>query len=168
MDDETNRLDSNNEESFVGITALKQLIQSVFPTDSMPATKDLIEDPRLGEEIFLHTFGGHEWDDVPAERVAWDYDVLPLLTPSAYRYYLPAYLMAALDYRPGDMLLPSLLFFLTPPLEKNVRYQHFLGQVHGLSHEQRFVIRSFIEFVIAFFNVPDDADQIAKLRVYWG
>lgn len=42
------------------------------------------------------SFRGVRWQDAPRALVIENHDKLPLLTPSAHQYYLPAYLLLAL------------------------------------------------------------------------
>ena len=67
-------------------------------------------------ESLMQSFGGIEdWHDIPRCTLEYCCGELPLLSPEAFRFCLPAYLMASLDEvdAPGD-LTQFLVFKLVP------------------------------------------------------
>ena len=65
-------------------------------------------------------FKGKEWASISPREVRAHADALPLLTPSAFRYYFPAYLLACIDARELiDVAWDSVIFNLTPPKRRD-------------------------------------------------
>lgn len=69
-------------------------------------------------------FKGKRWQDYADRPLALvgppNRDALPLLTPQAFRYYLPLALLAAVDlYKEADILTDSIIFALLPEQTKS-------------------------------------------------
>ncbi len=73
------------------LRALRQRIRDAFA--EVPAPSDDAYARRL--------FEGRRWKELRGARVDAAYDELPQLGPDAFRYYLPAYLLRALDALDG-------------------------------------------------------------------
>jgi hypothetical protein len=58
-------------------------------------------------------FEGRRWSDVPIETIRAHNDSLPLLTPEAYVFLIPAYLTAAVREPLAD-IAPMVLYSLQP------------------------------------------------------
>lgn len=69
----------------------------------------------LGHEV--ESFRGYTWQDIPIDILILRRDELHYLTPEAFAYFLPAFLIAILlNSNEVDSLHPNLLFFyLVPP-----------------------------------------------------
>lgn len=151
------------------LSTVKHSIERVFPLEGQPERTEVIEKPRLSELPFIDDVGGKRWNEITLETLVKYHDIPPILSPTAFRYLLPAFMTATLNYETND-LLPSLLFYLTPPRKTDHNYSFYVDQMQGLSLEQRVVIRSYIELTIHLFNEPDamlEKNQIKRLRSYW-
>src|SRR5262245_23332260 len=58
-------------------------------------------------------FEGRRWNEVPIESIRDHHDSLPLLTPEAYVFFIPAYLIAAVR-EPLGQIAPMVLYSLQP------------------------------------------------------
>jgi hypothetical protein len=96
-------------------------------------------------------FRGRHWRDVPLATLKRESSGLFFMTPAAYRFYLPAYLIAAIRaYDETDTLPGSVVFSLTAaPAEDPGRAESFRARVADLTPSQRDAIRSFLEFLAA-------------------
>jgi hypothetical protein len=90
---------------------------------------------------------------------------LPLLTPEAFRFFIPAYLHVSV-VRPDevDVIPENLVSDLTPPLQEGESAERFRTVVSGFTPEQMQVIRAFMRY---WFNqIPPkyliDSDRRAK------
>src|SRR4051812_4881607 len=108
---------------------LENLITSAFPDVDPP--KEVVAgggpfDPEA-EEV-ARAFDGKRWAQVTPELVRENKDALPLLTPEAFYYYFPAYMLACVRARDlVDTAWDSAIFNLTPPSNRNDKqWQRFL------------------------------------------
>lgn len=117
-------------------------------------------------------FHGKHWSsltDVAALR--YNSAALSLFTPEAFRFYLPAYLRAALtDPRTADIILDGLEYHLTPPETEGAEAEawlskfgethmdYFLRRVSGFTPDQKLAIKAYLEnsFVHSWINTSQE------------
>jgi hypothetical protein len=91
---------------------------------------DLIE--HACEECFAlrDAFAGRRWTDIPTAQVHEHYSELPLFSPIAHRYYLPAFMIAATDRtcRSDLPILDMVIYDLCPQHREDERYSVRFGQ----------------------------------------
>ena len=83
--------------------SLQESITNAFSARTRPDDHDLgaadgIQQPRNDPESFalIEAFRGLPWQAVDANMVRTFKDALPLFTPAAFAYYVPAYMLACL------------------------------------------------------------------------
>lgn len=102
---------------------LPESITRAFSARARPDDRDLVAadvDQRPGrnpESLALaQAFRGLPWQTVNADMVRTFKDALPLFTPAAFAYYLPAYMLACLKAPDEvDTAFDGVIFNLTPP-----------------------------------------------------
>ncbi len=78
------------------------------------------------------SFAERQWPEIPADDIDAHHDSLPLLTPEAYREFLPAYMIRGLE-RPDDPCGPNdVLEFTTYSRLPDNASQWWLARVGGL------------------------------------
>jgi hypothetical protein len=93
-------------------------------------------------------FAGKRWTEVTSDMVRVHSQALPLLTPSAFRHYLPAYIMATIDAPDSEALRDFVVFNLAPPRRPTGRNADFFQARAGqFSTAEREAIRSFLELM---------------------
>ncbi|RKH49680.1 hypothetical protein D7X55_02740 [Corallococcus sp. AB049A] len=147
--------------------ALRRRIEHAFSGVPRPE-KERIAYARGAWETpeLVRDFGGRHWKDVPIEKVRDHAAHLPLFSPEALAYYLPAYLNAALvDLDVRDFLLSALT--ISNEAQPDLR-AFFLRRFDRLSPLQKDAIRMFL------IRMRDaEASPIAKrhwsqaLETYW-
>jgi hypothetical protein len=86
--------------------------------------------------------GGLHWTEVTPPHVSKVRQALPLLLPAAFRHYLPAFMICAIDDREAvDTMWLSLILQLKPR-----RGADFEAHVQGFSEEQSRAIATFLEW----------------------
>ncbi len=88
---------------------LADRIAAAFYTDSPPPERIVVH--RCGEcERLSLDFADKKWTELSQDVLEHHHDSIPLLSPEAFAYYLPAYLLFAAKEpnRMGEMLLYSL------------------------------------------------------------
>lgn len=101
------------------IEQLRAIITSAFaeaphPGDAALVTGDVSYDPEY--RAVAHAFSGKHWCELSRDFIREHRDALPLLGPSAFRFFLPAYLLACLEDEPDLDTAPSnVVSSLSPP-----------------------------------------------------
>ena len=87
---------------------LKQLICAAFPAgrlhDLTVALHACPECDRVNDD-----FRGKRWTEVDAPTIEYHFDSLPLLSPDAFRHYVPAYMVYAIDH-PDSTIAEFLMY----------------------------------------------------------
>lgn len=128
---------------------LRRLIETAFAEGNYPGDTRLVYD-NTGRHLECNevaaAFRGKHWREVPLETLRRRADAIFFLTPEAYRFYLPAYLLAAVShYDQADSIPDSVVFSLTPPSDSR-DVENYRQTVEGLTASQRLAIRRFLEF----------------------
>lgn len=131
---------------------VKTKILEAFSTTSYPGDENLVADgsgydPECRE--IASAFVGKDWRKISVETLRIYAEALPLFTPVAFQYYLPAYMIGCVDsYYGVDVALDSVLFNLTPPEDRSGwEWDHFWARVKLFSEREREAIRSFLELM---------------------
>ncbi|WP_425389086.1 DUF6714 family protein [Cylindrospermum stagnale] len=94
-------------------------------------------------------FRGKDWKKIPLETLRYNADSLFFFTPQAYRFYLPAYLLASIQfYREADIITNNFVHSLTAPEEQGSEMKRFFFRVSFFSLTQKSAIRSFLKFLL--------------------
>jgi hypothetical protein len=145
---------------------LRRSISSVFPDSPPPAATEISPLDEMDGEKMRAGLAGLSWRDAPDDvvhQIQWD---LHAFRPAAFRYYLPALMLAALAHPEWD-LAGALVFHLTPAvslLRSRVAWR--FERIHGFSQPQCAAIRTFLEFVRAVDEVEEEMVASALDR-YW-
>ena len=132
--------------------AVKMRILEAFRLTPYPADDDLVTDQSGHDPESMEiasAFKGKDWKDVSMEMLHEHADSLPLFTPTAFRYYLPAYMIGCIDsYYDLDVTLDGVLFNLTPPKERSGQeWDFFWARAQVFNEQEREAIRSFLELM---------------------
>jgi hypothetical protein len=100
-------------------------------------------------------FEGRQWNQVPIEAISDHQNSLPLLTPEAYVFLLPAYLSAAVR-EPLGQIAPNVLYSLRPSAKR---------RECPLTEHQRTVVLEVAEWLAARESWGVEMDRVRK---YWG
>jgi len=154
---------------------LVSIITEAFPVTPVPPADGLIEH-YMGEEA-ARFLGGRQWCDVIEDlwTVNRDGETLISLSPTAFSYYLPAYLLATLEHQGSEWFVGFLLSALYPPewmgpaaLEKWQRRMNMLNPL------QRNAVRQVLEYLVDNPSVDgaSEVQDVSQLRMalanYWG
>ena len=96
-------------------------------------------------------FKGRHWKEIPLELLRYHSEALFFFTPEAYRFYLPAYLIAgSLHYPDADRIPDSIVFSLLPPSDpQSIKIYGEIAETRlkCLTQAQRKAVKSFLQFV---------------------
>lgn len=97
------------------------------------------------KEEFSHY---ENWQDVPRELLLQERDALPLFAPRGFRFYLPAYMLFALeDYEGADMIPESIVHSLTLPDAGTELYEFVRERLVLFNEGQRKAVLHFLEYL---------------------
>lgn len=151
--------------------AIKKQIEDAFSDTPKPDDASIGYNPDDWESAELAlAFKGRHWQDItPAEL---QYHSSSFLSSEGFHYYLPAYLLAALD--DYGSLLQKTVFGLGPPNESSPRAKDVwawqLERFERLSSAQKRAVRVFLEYArdeCTSDFIQGDAPRLALER-YWG
>jgi hypothetical protein len=143
-----------------------------YPGDEGIVSKHIMNGHELHDperRAIAEVFKGLHWSAVSHETLMRNQDSLSFFTPDGLRFFLPAYLMAALD-GVGDIRGFVVDFLRCPDrsLYQGELRAHFLGQVSSLSPGQRNAVKLVLEYLK---DSADDelfrGDVTAALERYW-
>jgi hypothetical protein len=120
-------------------------------------------------------FSGKAWQSLRPSLLEYWYDALPLFTPDALHYYLPAYLVLALKNpikycniweRTISNLCPPKQI---PPDEDNwlndfgeTQYEYFIHRMQGYTSEQKAAIANYLRY-----QQRDEPNQDFSSAIHW-
>ena len=160
--------------------AVRTKIMDAFADAPYPGDDNLVvnqsgQDPECRE--IAAAFVSKRWEDVSPDMLREHAQALPIFTPSAFRYYLPAYMIASIDPGPeGETLRDLATFNLTPPRSDRVwRSGFFDSRASQFTAAEKGAIRSFLEWVEASRRAAWETQgltpplsEIAAAIEYWG
>ncbi len=140
---------------FLGkVGRLSKVIDKAFAHVRYPGDTALVHPSYSGANAEVRGFQGKTWTSdwrrIPREVIEENYSSLLFLSPKALRFFLPAYMTCALTRGNGGRtsnVLSFTLYCLNPEVNEQAFLEHFLGQVQGLTAQQREAVRSFLELI---------------------
>jgi hypothetical protein len=150
---------------------LVRAIDDAFANTKYPGDDRLVYDTSGRHSECNQTaedFKGKQWTELSFGFLRAHCDSIFFLTPEAYRFYLPAYLLASvLRYREADVIPSNIVYSLTPPRE-GADTSIFRERAEYFDRNQRKAIKSFLEFLQAEHgsDFPFRDPEVA-LKKYW-
>lgn len=153
---------------------LEAFAHVAYPGDDHLVVNQTGSDPECNE--ILDAFRGKTWMEVSAQEVRRFAEALPLFTPAAFRYFLPAYMVACLDApQEADVAKDFLLFNLTPPRDTSGwEFRFFRARADGFGPAERAAIASFLSVMKqleaedwASAGRPVPTNNLERALAYW-
>lgn len=126
---------------------------------------DDLERKQIREEFSHYT----DWQDVPRELLWSERDALSFFEPSGFAFYLPAYMVFAVeDYEGGDSIPDSLVYALTLPDEGSELYEFVRERLALFNEEQGKAILHFLDYLDMYHaeDFPEDFEEISMRGWY--
>jgi hypothetical protein len=135
-----------------------------YPGDEHFAINSELYDPEVNE--LKDAFRGKPWTSVSAATVCRFKDALPLFTPEARHYYLPAYMIACIDaYVDADTAVQSVTSYLSPPAKPSGKnWDAFASRAALFSNAQKSAIGAFLEIMEQ--RDPGN-ERVLRARAFW-
>lgn len=109
------------------------------------------------------------WKDLLQDRdkLFRHYPSILFFTPLAFKFFLPAYLIMAIDFDESDMVGETLINTLAPKPHGLKSAQDLIEDVEVLTLNQKMVSKQFLQFIRDEY-LPDSDDIPAQaLNVFW-
>jgi hypothetical protein len=144
---------------------LTDLIQSAFAEVEYPGDSKLVYDnsgTHLECAEVEKEFKGKHWNVMPLEVLRRNSASIFFLSPEAYQFYLPAYLLCSiLHYAESDKIPDSIVFSLIPPIDAKVA-ELYRKRVQRFTPVQKRAIRSFLRFMKHHHQKDDPLGDIDR------
>ena len=130
---------------------LAQQIEAAFALAVYPGDDRLVDLYHSGDycedcAAVAVLFRGRDWRALAKDALVQNRDSLLLFRPEAYRFYLPAYLTAALKHwNDFDTFKSSIVVSLTPPNPQDGLDEFFSSRVSEFTPEQKAAILAFLK-----------------------
>jgi hypothetical protein len=156
------------ETSSLKLDELRQRILAAFPKNDPPLPENITSHPC--EECYgiRDDFRGVRWWAADDELIDENFDDLPLFTPEAYHYYLPAFLLRALDTFDPDNLVVQFCVYNLSPTKTPVDDPWYRARLNQFTSEQISVIAKFLVYIQEdekFYDYYADVER--GLRKFW-
>ncbi|MEO8610853.1 MAG: DUF6714 family protein [Chloroflexota bacterium] len=147
---------------------LARQVELAFDKSQYPGDDKIVAHPNTSISSHLPALlAGKHWKELTLEVIIQENLSLPLLTSEGFRFYLPAFLRAALLFPDQVDILPSNIFSsLTPPDEEEIQMRDFLNRVNEFTQEQIEAIKSFVKMYVAIESSYPDARR-DKAISFW-
>jgi len=146
---------------------LRKQIEDAFAEVAYPGDDQLVLDSsgyHLECNQVAAVLKGKHWKQVPLDLLRQI--ALAALTPEAYRFYLPAFLVAgSLHYDEADLIPDSVVFSLLPPSDPHDIVVY--GEIDKKRREiftpaQRAAVRAFLEFLKQYHAEDDPLGDVDR------
>lgn len=145
---------------------IRDEVEKAFKKEGAPDASQIVAS-LLPEPLQIRAFfAGKQWWDLTLEGVCDDYigdasACLTFMTPLGIDYYLPAYLLMAVErYEEGDVLTQSLAYRLSLYISKDATYR-----LSFLNIEKQKAIASVLQFL---WDEYEDEGAAEAIEDFWG
>lgn len=149
--------------------ALDQQVSSAFYGVARPKAGTLFAVRFAEEPEAEHVFGRKRWQDLTVRDLRDYAHTLSLMTPRAFRFILPAYLIAVLK-QPSelDTGCGSLCWTLALSADKSPHHRRYAHeQSSALTDAQRDVVREVLRFLAELWREDDPSEPLEALDSCW-
>jgi hypothetical protein len=121
-------------------------------------------------------FRGRHWREMPLDALSGYSSALTFLTPEAYRFYLPAYLLAVLRLSPAQLeqvpragdLDQDLLYSLMPATDTPDLWDYRHRRLDPLTPDQKSAVQAFLHWMYRERWGGELVEDEKSLLAYWG
>lgn len=144
-------------------------VEEAFAYVPYPGDDRLVRSPTFWEnDEILAAFQGKHWRDLSVQVMFEQRFSQPVISPEAYRFYLPAYLIAGLLHSDEtDTLWENVFYEFTPPSSsQSDQMERFHACIAPLSAHQKAVVRRYVELYVQIEGSLEDPGNDRAL-LFW-
>jgi hypothetical protein len=146
-------------------TNLIERVRAAFADNQYPGDEKLVYDNtgfHADVAESANSFRSQDWKTIPLDVLVSQRDSLSFLTPEAYHYFLPSFIIAILSHDEKlDVLRNNTVYSLYPPSSEEGFRKTFLSTVSNFSKEQKQVITDFLK---TYYEMKDYFDPNGELK----
>jgi hypothetical protein len=147
------------------IEQLRQTILATFPMADPPPHNEITSHPCDECAEVASDFSGVKWWSADPVLIDENFDDLPLFTPRAYRYYLPAFLLRALDSFDPDNLVTEFCIF---DLSGDPHDDWYRKRIEQLTSDEAAISATFLRYICSDARFGRfHSDAASALREVW-
>ena len=152
-------------------------ISIAFPPEGMPAASAMIEDDvRMDPDTdeMIERLEGKTWkqllEDLQSASgpdLLWWHSFYRFMTPQAFAYYLPAFMIVSLNAEHAEIVGLYLLL----ALDSNNRFgdpEWFHALTKCLTSDQEMAVSTFVKYALTLSYLGPEHQEYRDLRSYWG
>jgi len=134
---------------------LHELIEAAF-RDTPPPLDGKISLPTYDDEGTHDYFSGSPWQGHSVSELRTHESAFCFFTADAFRYYLPAFMLAELkDPETADVIAGNILFHFTPPSgEREFWRPAYEARLSKFSEIEKKAIAEFLRYVVDGYGLP--------------
>ena len=150
--------------SELSVENLQSKIEAAFSDVQPPASDNIIEHECQECREVERTFRNQNWRNIEPKKIEWAYDKLPLFTPEAFLYFLPAFMIYSLR-EPESQVCEFLIYGLTRKKPTNEWWQERFSK---LTEAQKSACSYILRWLLPNPEHIYIADDIRKsLEMWW-
>lgn len=153
---------------------LLQLVKDAFSETPYLAIKNIAYKNQYDENYegnqMANFFRGKTWQQITLKSLQDEYNgdgsaCLCFMSSEAFRYYLPAYMIIAInEYLEADVIRDSAIYALSPPADNDL-IESWNEKISNFSDKQKEAIIKFLQFIHENYKINDDS--LNSALTYW-
>ncbi|MDX1953425.1 MAG: DUF6714 family protein [Verrucomicrobiota bacterium] len=144
-------------------------IQEAFDLVVTPAASEWLHEECGDDDDIVDFFRFKSWKNIPSATIAKNYSALPFLSPKAFAFVLPAYLIWVLEnYKTSASPTVDTTIYNLTPFNKSENLDLFIeSKYHLLTNNQKTAILKWLLFLSKYGEERVDMKFVRKALGYW-
>jgi hypothetical protein len=144
-------------------------INIAFGSTQAPSKAEMLDERLSDESEIIHLMSIRRWQDVKPETLMKLHSALPALSPKAFKFFLPAFMVWAIEnrFKSDSFTLDSTIYALNPFFRGKLN-SYAQSKLEGFCKEQVSIIITFLELMASDEGGNADRDSArSALDRYW-
>ncbi|MGB3691422.1 MAG: DUF6714 family protein [Spirulinaceae cyanobacterium] len=146
---------------------VEESIRQAFKDSPYPGDSNLVTIKNsydFEEQEIFESFVGKHWEEVSLDTLKLHHEALCFFKPEAYRFYLPAYLLAtAKSYYQAGNIPGSVVSCLNISNMRGHQRERFIAIMSGFSDQQKKAILSFLRFLQQKYSANYPGNELNRV-----
>jgi hypothetical protein len=144
------------------VDSICQAINAAFDDTPYPGDANIVDDIRGEGAMVAEIFCGKHWKELSPEVLFLYRNSIPFFSADAYRFYLPAFMIAAFS---NQDILESVLYSLDR--KSQIDEIAFLKKAGRLKGSEKKAVKLFLEFIKDNYSRDYPREPVSALQHYW-
>ena len=152
----------------LSVFVIKKIIFGLSFYSKAPSPRFTVELPCEECDELRDTFSDLKWDSIQQTILDSNWGQLPLFSPAAFHYFLPAYILRCLDnFDPDNLICEFTLYSLCPTSTTEDDKKWHSERYQLFTEDQRKAIGSFLKLAKTSDEFSDFHDELQTGLPYW-